>query len=262
MVIRNIIILLIDGILGGLVGLELKFALLGKLFIEPYRSLMPAAWGLILFFWLLGQIPVMRKWWWPVLGSFLSLIAAACVPLGNQLFNLTPELLYTPAVSLVLVLLSVILAAVPVEKSLALQKYLQEAKSRKIVVHSIAGPFWLLFSLVLGIIFGVALYHNWIPSKFLSFFGSSELFRLILYVFFAALSGFISSSPGWGAFSSFFFVLGTEFTFLFLYTAYAFLQQLYWEIGAIFLDPARISAPLAFLLVSFIWGWFVGYYSH
>ena len=262
MIVRNLIILLTDGILGGMVGLELKFALLGKLFIEPYHSLMPVAWGLILFLWLLVQIPVMRKWWWPTLGSLLSIVVATGIVLGDQWRSLNLELIYTPAIALVLLLLSVIFAAVPVERSSALQPYLPEVKSKKIRISSPAGPFWLLFSLVLGIIFGITLYHNWIPLKFLSFFNSPELFRLILYVFYAALSGFISISPGWGAFSSFMFVLGTEFTFLFLYTAYASLQQLYWEIGAIFLDPARVSAPAAFLVISFIWGWFVGHYSH
>ncbi|MGB9833560.1 MAG: zinc ribbon domain-containing protein [bacterium] len=261
MVIRNLIILLIDVIFGALVGLELKFSLLGKLFIEPYRSLMPAAWGVLLFLWLLAQIPVMRKWWWPALGALLSLIVAAIIPLWEKLANIDPGQLYAPSIALLLLLGAVILSAVPVEKSFSLAHYAPIARSKRITLHSAPGPYWLIFSLALGIIFGITLYHNWIPSRFLSFLNSPELLRLTLYLFYAALSGYISLSPGWGAFSSALFVFTTEFTFQFLYTAYASFQQLVWEFTGIFMDPARVSAPITFLLLAFIWGWFAGHYS-
>jgi hypothetical protein len=261
LVIRNFIILLIDLIFGALIGLELKFSLLGQLFIEPYRSLMPAGWGILFLLWLLVQIPVVKKAVWPALGAIIGLAVAAIIPLWENLPAIHLETIFGPALSLIFILLATVFVSLPLERAEALSNYLPVLRSKRIIIHSPAGPFWLLFSIALGIIGGVTLYHHWIPSAFLIFVSSPELFRLIFYVLFASLSGYLTLSPGWGAFSVALFVFSTEFTFQFLYTAYASLREMVWEFAGIFLDPARVIAPLAFIVVSFLWGWASGRYA-
>jgi len=261
MVGRNLIIILIDGILGALVGLELRFSLLGKLFIEPYRSLMPAFWGVLFLLWLLVQIPVTRQWWWSALGAVVGLLVAGAIPIAQKFPSLDWLRLLPSLISLALLLLAVLFAGIPVQTSYRLASYLTIVKTRKITVRSYAGPYWLIFSVVLGVILGVAIYQSWIPASYSSFLTSPELFRLMLYVFFASLSGYISVSAGWGAFSAGLFVFFSEFTFQFLYTAYTSWQQLLWEVGGIFVDPSRFSAPLVFVIIAFLWGWLSGHYS-
>lgn len=261
MVIRNFIILCIDLIFGALIGLELKFSFLGQLFIEPYRSLFPACWGVLFLLWLLIQITVIKKSIWPAIGGILSLAVAALIPLWEKLPLIILDEVYGPALGAFFLLLSTLLISLPLERIQGMSNYLSIAREKRIAVHSSSGPFWGLFSLALGIIAGITLYYHWIPSVFLTFDKSPELFRLIFYVFFASLSGYLTLSPSWGAFSAALFVFSTEFTFQFLYSAYASFREVIWEFAGIFLDPSRIVAPLAFLIVSFLWGWVSGSYS-
>ncbi len=259
---RNIIILLLNAALGALVGLEMKYSLLGKLFIEPYRG-----WTAVFFFalfllWALISILITRKWSWSVGGGALAVLIAGGIVKGESILNLPLASWVTFSLVLFFVIVAIFIASFFAQISSLLSGYSLNARKQKVMVSSTAGPFWFLLSLILGIIAGISLYNAWLPSEYLTLFSSPESFRLAFYVFFATLGGFLTLSAAWSALAAFFFVLASEFTFMILYIAYTSLTQLFSEIALVFLDPARITMPLVMLVVATLWGGCSGYFIH
>lgn len=259
---RNIIILLLNAALGALVGLEMKYSLLGKLFIEPYRGWMVTFFFALFLLWALISILITRKWSWSVGGGALALLFAGGIAKGESLLILPSSSWITFALVLFFVIVGIFIASFYAEASSALSGYLMHARRQKVSISSSAGPFWFLLSVILGIIAGISLYNAWLPSEYLSLFSSPESFRLAFYLFFATLGGFLTLSAAWSALSAFFFIFACEFTFMILYIAYASLTQLFSEIALVFLDPARITMPLVMLLVGTLWGGCSGHFIH
>lgn len=259
MVGRNLVILVLDALLGLLMGLEMKLSLLGQLFIEPYHSLFPAFWATIALLWLFLQIPIFRSWLWSLFGGLVTFGVAIITPLLMG-FPISPEAGISTILALLFILAAIFISSRQAQTADRLSR-LYNQSGKKIPVFSTVGPYWLLLSIVLGIICGIALYYSWIPTAYLTFISSPEIFRMAVYFFFASLSGIICLSPTWGGFSGALFPFFTEFTYLLLYTTFASLQQFLWEVGGIFIDPARFTMPLIFIVLSFIGGWMAGRYS-
>lgn len=260
MIIRNLIILLIDLGLGIFWALESKYAYLGNLFIEPYRSWMAVFCFVLILLWTLLSILILRRWGWASLGLLLTFIAYGAVtflfPPTADLFNLVN---YSTAFAAVL--LSVFLVSFYAEHAAGLLGYMVQARKHQVTVQTAAGPFWFLFALILGFLNALALYYGWLPTASITFLGSPQIFRLSLYLLFATLGGLLTLSTGWSTLASFSFVFLSEFLTLFLYTTYASFSQLGAELAGVFVDPARVTLPALMVLLSTLWGLAAGYYA-
>lgn len=261
MLFRNIMILLIDLALGALMGLEIRLSLLGKLFVEPFHHWMPALFFALLVLWILLSLVITRRWTWTLGGATLALLAATAIPLFDQLALVTVDQWISLLLFFLFVLVSTFLVSFFAEYGHRLIPFRQAARQSRVKLHSPAGPFWFLFSLAAGAIFAITLYNNWIPQTYVSFLGSTESFRLAFYLLFGTIGGILTVSPGWAALSAFIFVFFSEFLYLFFYTAYASLGQMLSSLTNLFIDPYRITAPAAILVVSTLWSLAAGGYT-
>ena len=261
MLFRNIMILLIDLALGALMGLEIRLSLLGKLFVEPFLHWMPALFFALLVLWILLSLVITRRWIWTLGGTTLALLAAAAIPLFDQLALVTMDQWISLLLFFLFVLVSTFLTSFFAEYGHRLIPFRQAARKSKVKLHSPAGPFWFLFSLAAGAIFAITLYNGWIPQTYVSFLGSTESFRLAFYLLFGTIGGILTVSPSWAALSAFIFVFFSEFLYLFFYTAYASFGQMLSSLTSLFIDPYRITAPAALLVVSTLWSLAAGGYT-
>jgi hypothetical protein len=261
MLFRNIMILLINLALGALMGLEIRLSLLGKLFVEPFRQWMPVFFFALLILWILLSLVITRRWIWTLGGAILALLAATAIPLFDRLASVPIDQWISLLLFFLFVLVSTFLTSFFAEYGHRLIPFLQAARQSNAKLHSPAGPFWFLFSLATGAIFAITLYNGWIPQTYVSFLGSTESFRLAFYLLFGTIGGILTVSPGWAALSAFIFVFFSEFLYLFLYTAYASFGQMLSSLTGLFIDPYRITAPVAILVVSTLWSLAAGSYA-
>jgi hypothetical protein len=260
MILRNLIILLIDVALGVFWALESKFAYLGNLFVEPYRSWMGVFLFALVIIWTLLSILITRRWWWASLGVAFLLLAFGAIMF---LFPPAAGLAALPnyLVVLVAILVSSFLVSYYAEHAGHLLGYLVPAHKHQVTIQTAAGPFWLIFSLILGFLNALSLYYGWLPTAQVTFLGSALIFRFAMYILFATLGGLLTLSAWWNALASFFFVFISEFLNLFLYTTYASLSQLAAEFAGVFVDPARVLLPALMVVLCALWGLAAGYYA-
>lgn len=254
-------ILLINLALGALMGLEIRLSLFGKLFVEPFRHWMPALFFVLLVLWILLSLVITRRWIWTLGGTTLALLAATAIPLFDQLALVTMDQWISLLLFFLFVLVSTFLTSFFAEYGHHLIPFQQAARQSKVKLHSPAGPFWFLFSLAAGAIFAITLYNGWIPQTYISFLGSTESFRLAFYLLFGTIGGILTVSPSWAALSAFIFVFFSEFLLLSFSIVYAPFGQILSSLTSLFIDPYRITAPAALLVVSTLWSLAAGGYT-